>query len=174
MKGFKNYLVLGLIISLGSMVFLTGCFGNNQSGLTVDEPEITVEYLQNEYAEQLIRDGAEHVFGNISLSTDDDGNVNVHIKTKEFVEDDSQPNGFYIEDRNYEMDSVLAEEARCVFMAGGVSLPSIMNTSEFVTAYNADLEKYSANGNEEYAEYKLYDMYIMGDQVVLLIEKYIP
>ncbi|MFV0516503.1 MAG: hypothetical protein ACK5MV_03835 [Aminipila sp.] len=173
MKATKAKLCVGLIFALVLSASLIGCGDKNQSGLTIDEPEITVEYLENDYVEQLLRDGAEHVFGSVELIKNEDGSITVNIDAKEYVKDDNQPNGFYIEDRNYKMSSTLAQEARCTFLQDGVSIPQIMTTEKFVEAFNKDMEKHSTS-NPDYKNFKLYDMYIMGDQIELMLERYIP
>ena len=61
----RTVLVTFLIFILTSSLLLS-C-SSNQSGSTIDEPEITISYLKGEYSEQLLRDGAEHVFGTIDI-----------------------------------------------------------------------------------------------------------
>lgn len=163
MKITRTIMCVGLIFVLVLATLLVGCRDNNQIGSTVDEPEITVEYLEGDYVKQLLRDGAEHIFGNIIISKDEEESIVLNIEAKEFVKDSGHPNGFYIEDRNYSLSAVLSPEARCTFLSGDVSLPQIMSTEQFVEAYNKDAD-----------ENKLYDMYIMGDQIELILEKYIP
>ncbi len=174
MKRFIKVLCFVLVFILGTGVLLTGCIKKNQSGQTVDEPDITLKYLQNEYADQLIRDGAEHVFGSIELTEGENDVINVKITAKQYVEDESKPKGYYIEDRNYEVNTVLAEDARCAFISGKVSLPSIMSAEDFVKAYNKDMEDYARSDKPKEPVNKMYDIYIMGDQIEMIIEKYIP
>lgn len=172
----KNRIIvgIGLIFAFTLSMLLVGCGDKNQSGLTVDEPEITVEYLERDYVKQLLRDGAEHVFGSIELSKNEDNSIAVNIDAKQYVEDDSRPDGFYIEDRNYNLSTVLAAEARCTFIPYGVSLPQIMDTQQFAKAYEKDLAQYDGGAAESNENRKLYDIYIMGDQIELILEKYIP
>lgn len=171
MKTTRTFLCVGLIFVLVSTIFLGGCVDKNQSGSTVDEPEITAEYLEGDYVRQLLRDGAEHVFGSIELKEGEDDSILVDIEAKEYVEDSSQPNGFYIEDRNYSLSTVLSSEARCTFLSVGVSLPQIMSADKFVESYNKYVDEYTDKNN---SNPKLYDIYIMGDQIELILEKYIP
>lgn len=172
MKTTRTILCVGLICVLVLTMLLVGCGDRNQSGLTVDEPDITVEYLEGDYVDQLIRDGAEHVFGTIEVTQVDEETISVDIAAKVFVEDSSQLNGFYIEDKNYSLSKTLNPEARITFLTGEVSLPQIMSPTEFVKAYDEDLAK---NGDtEEYRDSKLYDIYIMGDQIELVLAKYLP
>lgn len=172
----KNRIIvgIGLIFAFTLSMLLVGCGDKNQSGLTVDEPEITVEYLERDYVKQLLRDGAEHVFGSIEILKNEDNSIAVNIDAKQYVEDDSRPDGFYIEDRNYSLSTILAAEARCTFIPYGVSLPQIMDTEQFVKAYEKDLAQYDGGAAGSNENRKLYDIYIMGDQVELILEKYIP
>ena len=151
-------------------VFIISCTGPHN---TIDEPEITVKYLTGEYADQLVRDGASVVFGSIELTEAEDGSTVVHIKEKEFVEDASEPNGFYIADKNLNSEYPLANEARATFFPVGENVSTAMGASEFIEATRQAYEELGA-GNPDYAAYTLYDIYIMGDQVELLLARYIP
>ncbi|QIB70116.1 hypothetical protein Ami103574_12790 [Aminipila butyrica] len=173
MKTMKAMMCVGWIVVLTAAMLLSGCGDKNQSGSTIDEPEITADYLEGDYVNQLLRDGAEHVFGSISLSEGADGSTTVQVAAKEYVEDPDQPNGFFIEDKNYSVSYGLPAEARCTFLSGGSSLPQVMTAEQFVKAYQEDVAEYSQK-NSGYANHKLYDMYIMGDQIELMLERYIP
>lgn len=167
MRTIRTIMCVGLIFVIALAMLLVGCRDKDQIGMTVDEPEITVEYLEGDYVKQLLRDGAEHVFGSIEFSKNEEDSIVLSIEAKEYVEDSEHPNGFYIEDRNYSISAVLTPEARCTFLSGDVSLPQIMSTEQFVEAYKKDVDE-NGGGN------KLYDMYIMGDQIELILERYIP
>lgn len=167
MRTIRTIMCVGLIFVIALAMLLVGCRDKDQIGMTVDEPEITVEYLEGDYVKQLLRDGAEHVFGSIEFSKNEEDSTVLSIEAKEYVEDSEHPNGFYIEDRNYSISAVLTPEARCTFLSGDVSLPQIMSTEQFVEAYKKDVDE-NGGGN------KLYDIYIMGDQIELILERYIP
>ncbi|MBN7774260.1 hypothetical protein [Clostridium aminobutyricum] len=168
MKTTKSIVCVGLIFVLAVAMLLPGCAKSNKSGQTEDEPQITVDYLEGDYVEQLVRDGAEHVFGTIELNQADDGTIQVNIAEKVLVEDSSQPEGYYIEDKNSNLSAVLGTGARATFLNGNVSLPQIMSSKEFVKAYQDNLTKNSGKNDS-----KLYDIYIMGDQIELILAKYI-
>lgn len=174
MKTTKARLCVGLIFVVAFTIIFGGCADKNQSGSTVLEPEITVEYLEGDYVKQLLRDGAVHVFGSIELSQNEDDSIVVNVEEKEYVEDSTLANGFYVEDKNTSLTTTLASEARCTFISKGVSLPQIMNTQQFVESFNKEMEEYGGTNNPDYKNEKLYDMYIMGDQIELILEKYIP
>ena len=174
-KAVKKNLLIGLLIVV-IVAMLTGCFNSNQSGATVDEPEITLEYLKGDYANQLIRDEAEYVFGCIDLNVAEDGTIMVEIDAKEYVNGDAdvQLEKAYIEDRNLSISTTLASEARCTFLQGKTTLPQIMTAEEFVEAYKSDVAKNGGEANPDYADSKYYDIYIMGGQIELILARYIP
>jgi len=169
----KLRLTILLTLSLAMMFTLAGCRDKSQSGSTYVEPDITVEYLSTEYAEQLLRDGAVHIFGTINIITDENGNPFLEIAEKEFVTDANQPNGFYVADKNLNSRYPLSFEARTTHLAGGTSIPTIMTSENFVKAVTSDLKLYGTS-NPEYAQYKLYDIYVIGEQVEMILARYIP
>lgn len=82
-----------LVLSLG------GCWKSDLSGGTYEEPEITLDYLITDFANQIIKDGAEKRFGEIdSILDNKDDTYTLTVLGKQFVEDSSQPGGFYIAD----------------------------------------------------------------------------
>jgi hypothetical protein len=97
----------------------------------------------------------------------------VDIREKEYVEDANQPNGFYIADRNLESTYYLSSVASATFFSGGSSEAQAMGYEEFVDAVWKDFFEFGID-NPEYQEYKLYDIYIMGGEIQLLIARYIP
>lgn len=56
-RAFKS-MFLSLLLCAALVMTFTGC-DDDTSGGTIDEPEITGEYLAGEYAQQLTTDGAE-------------------------------------------------------------------------------------------------------------------
>ena len=173
MKKAKRILTKQLLITLCTAVcaavFAAGCTGEQN---TIDEPEITVYYLTGEYAAQLIRDGAEVFFGTIDLVEDTDGEIMVDIREKEFVEDANHPQGFYIADRNLESTYYLSPEARATFFTGDSSSAKAMGYYEFVDAVWQELLEFGADDPGAPEHYRLYDIYIMGDEIQLLIARY--
>jgi len=159
-----------IILIISGLVFTAGCRGEQS---TLDEPEITAGYLSGEYAVQLVRDGAKSCFGSISIYEDEEGVIWVDVVEKEFVEDSKQPNGFYIAYKNLESTYQLSPEARATFIPGGKSAALAMGAYEFVGAVLSDIAEYG-NGNPEYEENKLYEIYVIGEQIELLVAWYIP
>ena len=158
------------ILITGGLILLAGCAGEQN---TIDEPEITAEYLASEYAAQLVRDGAKSCFGSIDIYEDEEGTVWVDVTEKEFVEDKNQPNGFYIAYKNIESTYQLSLEARATFLPGGSSAAVPMDALDFIEAVYRDLEEYGED-NPEYHDMKLYNIYAIDDMIELLIAWYIP
>ena len=63
----------GLLLTLCiiSVFIFAGC-GEEKSGNTISEPEITADYLDGEYADQLINDGAGTMLGTVSVEQSGD------------------------------------------------------------------------------------------------------
>ena len=161
------------VLCLTLILALSGCTDTGNTGNTLEEPEITVEYLSTEYKDQLLRDGAVYLFGSIEVITDENGNPYLKIAEKEYVSDPDMPNGFYITDKNLSHTYPISPEARTTHLAGGTSIPNIMDTERFVKAIASDLKLYGES-NPEFAQYRLYDIYLMGDQVEMILARYIP
>ena len=157
------------LISFAS-AFVTGCEGGRN---IPEEQEITVGSLSGEYAAQLVRDGASVIFGSIGLTEGEDGDVWVDIVEKEFVEDANHPNGFYIAYKNLESTYLLSPYAKATFLPGDGSVATAMEAGEFVGAVLSDVGEFGG-GDPGYIESKLYDIYIIGETVELLIARYIP
>jgi len=156
----KKIIILILIIvytTSFTAVLLTGCNGNmDQMG---NEPELSVDYLSGGYATQLIRDGASVIFGAVDIEEDEEGAILVTVGEREFVESPGRPNGFYIADKNLESIYQISSDARATYLSGSSSIAKVIGFDEFIAANHTD---------------KLYDIYIMGDQIELLIARYIP
>lgn len=164
---FKALILLMLTFAL----ILTGC-SSDQSGLTVDEPEITIDYLEGEYADQLIRDGAEYVFGTIDFEVaaggEETAGDKIIIAAKEYVVDPNYPDGYYIADRNKSYIAYMPAEARTTYIAEGASSAVIMSPYDFLTGVKND---YAAHESDllAFKESKLYHIYLMGDQILLIM-----
>lgn len=162
-----------LLICLSLLIAAFGCKASNKSGNTYNEPEITVEYLTTDYADQLMRDGAVHIFGSIEIFADENGNPFLNITEKEYVTDETQPNGFYIADKNLESTYPLSYEARTTHLTGDTSIPVILTSESFVKAIATDIKLYGSSA-PEYAQDRLYDIYVIGEQVEMVLARYIP
>ncbi len=153
-----------------------GCKNAGLVGNTYVEPEITVEYLTSEFSAQLVRDGADKQFGIIKNIVDNsNGSYMLTIDLKQFVSDASQPNGFYIADRNLTEDLYLGTNARAVFYPGGDSTKAICseNAKAFIDSLLDDRSVFSPN-NSEYENNQLFYFYVMHNEIVLIIQQYMP
>lgn len=160
-----NRKILAGILALSIVVFaafsLTGC--NKQHDI-IEEPDITVEYLSGEYADQLLRDGGECTLGTISTSKD--GEVyTATINSMVIVESDSEDDGYYIADKNVSTTASLDSNTRITYIDDEDATPKIVTLEEFVTSNDSD----SASGGQ-----KLYDIYTMGDSVLMILAKELP
>jgi len=169
---FVRMFILVLILSL-SVVFVSCSNGQNRSGQTIDEPDVTLEYLQGEYAAQLLRDGAQVVTGSIESVSENSGNYTLTINEKEISETNDierYPEGFYIADKNNTVVATFDQYTRSAFIPGNSSVATVLAPDEFWDSYKKDLADHSSD--ENYAKNKLYDIYIMGEQIVLMMSHY--
>ena len=168
----KNYAasrlsrILLIVLVFALAVSFTGCGGQKHK----NEPEITVEYLQGEYVEQLIRDGADVVFGTLDVTGSADSTpledseeapvtlTQFTINAKEYVTDESAENGYYIADRNKSYITYAGPETRIAFDFAGTGTLDIVTIDEFV---NHDISG------------KYFDVYLFDYQVLLIIERII-
>ncbi len=174
MKNLKDSRILKTTMSLILLCILllslcTSCT-SNQSGGTIDEPDITTDYLRGEYTEQLLRDGAEHIFGTIDIKQEGDetSSPEITVFAKEYVEDSSYPEGFYIADKNKTYITYMPDAARTTYLFEGASAEEILTPDEFVSAVSTD---YAAHEDDlsDFRESKLYDIYLMEDQILLIL-----
>lgn len=165
--------VIALSIAFAMLFMASGCTPSNQSGGTIDEPEITTGYLESEYKAQLLRDGAQELFGSPEVYINDEGMKCVIIHEKEFVKSDNYPNGFYIADKNISEEAFLSDEARITFLPGGASSAEVLTPNDFLSAYNNE-ENMHQDDSKEYYDTKVYHFYMFDDQVLLMLAQYIP
>ncbi len=170
----KKTALLALAILL--CLSLGGCWQSDLSGNTYVEPEITVDYLITDFANQIIRDGAEKRFGVISSVHDNkDDTYTLTVSGKQFVNDSSQPNGFYIADRNVDYELTLSKNVRSViFPTSDVADGQFfLNSSGFVQAFNDDFSSFLQETPVNETSYYFY-FYVMHDFVELVVQQYVP
>jgi len=154
-----NALFLIIICAAFVTVALTTGCGESMDQMG-DEPDFTADFLSGEYAAQLIKDGALVIFGVITAITEDeDGVITVEISEREYVEAQNHPDGYFIADKNLDSIHYLSSEASATFIPGGLTIPRAMKVDEFISVSHED---------------RLYDVYIMGEQIELLIARYLP
>jgi hypothetical protein len=169
MRNIKKIVCIFTVFAL--IVFSTSCDFQKKSGSTVIEPEITPEYLENEYSEQLLRDGAEYLFGNVSLKKTQDAQVEVTISAKELVED--YEGKILIENRNYEISYVLPQEARCTFRkpVDSKTEPDVLTGEQFLKAYEKEIKGMTLEQKKNYDNSQYYKIYVLNDQIELLLNE---
>ena len=146
--------ILLLAVSAILMMALTAC-GEEKSGNTIDEPEITAEYLHGEYSEQLLTDGASTMIGDVDITKDGDS-YTATITEKEVVPSSDYEEGYYIADTNISREVPLGLYARMTIFADGEE--TIVDADGFIEADGSD------DGIEE-----LYTVYLMGDSAELIL-----
>ena len=145
MRRKSKYVVLGLVLCLSMMLFLCGC-GEEKSGSTIEEPEITGKYLQEDYSQQLLNDGAETVVGYVTLDKLGEGDYSVHIS--------EYKDGYYIADNNVAKDVTLGAEGRIACQKGKEL--NVVSADDFIQDHND-------------GESQLYTVYLMGDSAELIL-----
>lgn len=156
-----------LVLFTATTLFGCGAMGNE------DTPEITPQYLEGDYAQQLMNDGAEKLLGSIALNKGDSGDIEMILHPKEIVEDDTQAGGFRIDSFALNRTFVIPDQAYITFLPKGESKdPQILTPSQFYTAVNEEYKEYNTNFSD-YGDHKLYDVYALDSQVLLILARYI-
>ena len=120
-------LLLALMtISIG----FAGC-GNNLS-----EPDITVDYLQGEFAEMLEKDGADIIIGSVDILEEND-TYKARITEKQVVSNDSKE-GYYLAETNNLYERVIGSDCRIVYFNGDT--PIVGNAKEFLKRHNGETD----------------------------------
>ncbi len=145
-----NGLLLALCII--SVFIFAGC-GEEKSGNTINEPEITGKYLQEEYSQQLLTDGAETMIGTVDIEKND-SSYKVTVTEKEVVPSSSYSEGYYIADTNLVTELTLGIDARIASLEDGELV--VETADEFIKSK---------------AEHKdqLFTVYMMGTSAELII-----
>lgn len=151
-KNIKSFIVCMVLCSVSVLMF-SGC-GEQKSGQTIDEPEITAEYLAGEYAEQLLTDGAEKILGTVTIQDKGENSYNVLVSERQIIPNSDYDEGFYIADNNITKEVALGYEARIACLHDGKL--SVETPEEFMKMQSSDHEQ-------------LYNVYIMGDSAELII-----
>ena len=138
------------------MFVLAGC-GEDQSGQTINGPEITGEYLAGEYSQQLITDGAETVLGAVTMEKSGEDSYSVHISEREVVANANYKEGYYVADNNITHDVSFGFDGRIACIENGELI--VKSPDEFIEEQDKD------SGDE-----KLYTVYLMGESAELILE----
>ena len=152
MKKSKRFALIVLSSLMLLLLLLAGC-GSDKSGNTINEPEITADYLEDEYANQLINDGAETMLGTVEIQKDGDS-YTAYITEKEVVPSSEYKEGYYIADTNISKELPLGMEARMTYDLNDEE--TVVSADEFI--------KYSSDNPD-----CIYTVYMMGNSVELIL-----
>lgn len=157
--------MLLFLLALCTFTLLFGCgaTGNEET------PEITPDYLSDTYSQQLINDGAEKLLGSMELSRSDAGDIQVVLHPKEIVSDDTQEKGYRIDSFALSRTLTLPEQAYITYLPDGETTdPRLLTPDQFFQTLEED---YMAHGNNfaEYGDHRLYDVYALDDQILLIM-----
>jgi hypothetical protein len=134
------------------MTLFVGC--GNKSGQTINEPEITGDYLAGEYSQQLLTDGADAVVGFVTIEKQDDNTYHLTLEEQEVVASDSYDDGYYCADTNICKEAdVTSDERIATYEDGSYQVGTI-----------EDLMKETSENSEA-----LYTVYFMGDSAELIV-----
>jgi len=152
MKKINKATIYALILCLIFAFSFTGC--GDKSGGTIDEPEITSDYLTEEYSQQLVTDGANVITGYVTITKQDSG-YSITLDEQEVIANSSYDDGYYIADTNVEQEASMYADTRIV----------CESDDELVVTSADDFAASHENDNDE-----LYTVYLMGNTAELIIE----
>ena len=155
MKRSKSLKFLIMTVLVLSLTVLAGC-DSDKSGNTIDEPDITVDYLHGEYSDQLMTDGASTMLGSVDVEQNGDTHT-VTVTEKEVVPNSGYEEGYYIADTNVSKEAEIGLYARMTCIVDGEE--TIVDAEGFVE--NEDAGKIDPDA--------LYTVYLMGDSAELIL-----
>ncbi|MCI9596740.1 MAG: hypothetical protein HFE75_05475 [Firmicutes bacterium] len=172
----RNSLALVLILSMIFVLclLLTGCEDDPGDHDNLEEPEITVEYLSGEYAEQLLRDGGESTLGTIEIEKDSEGACSLTVHSMVIVESSISDDGYYIADKNISNTVPLSSQAMATYIQSPDSPPEVIDLETFISKAQKDGEKAASKKKDSDPPEKLYNVYIIGGSALLLLAKELP
>lgn len=138
------------------MSALSGC-GEDKTGQTINEPEITGEYLAGEYSQQLLTDGAETVIGSVTMEKQGEDAYTVHISEREVIVNSNYKEGYYIADNNITHDVSFGFDARIACFENGKL--EVKTPEEFIKTQDKNVK-----------EEKIYTVYLIGGSAELILE----
>lgn len=169
-----------LSMTLLMTVLFSGCGQQINDNDIMEEPEITLEYLSGEYAEQILRDGGEDTLGTIEITNEgkdgsdgSEGTLSLTIHDMVIVESSITDEGYYVADKNLSSTVPLSPDAYVTYIKSREKGPEVMPLKEFLRLVQKDAEKQKSNGLEPGNE-KLYQVYIIGDTAVMILAKELP
>lgn len=118
------------------LVLITISIGFAGCGNDLTEPDITVDYLQGEFAEMLEKDGAEIVIGSVDILEEDGANT-ARITEKQVVASDSKK-GYYLAETNNIYERVIGSDCRIVYFNGDT--PIVGNAEDYIKYHNGETD----------------------------------
>ena len=146
----KKILIAAVVVCVAmAFVAFTGC--TNDEDQYVDDADITLDYLCDEYTEQLMRDGADTMLGSVDISNEG-GSYKVTVTEKEVVKNDDYDEGYYVAETNVVKDFGLGGYAKLVYTDENDE-DIIGNADEYIKKHNGEPDNlytvYYMNGNVE-------------------------
>ena len=148
MKCLKKLILITVALCL--FFTLTACSDENSDGNFGDMND--PEYLMTDFADQLLRDGANTLTGIVEV-TGTDGSYSVTIDQKKVVPSEDYDDGYYIADRNITDSYALSNDAVILVQKDGS--PSVCAIEDFIRDHSGDSSS-------------LYCVYLMGDTAQLI------
>lgn len=145
-KAIKTSLLTTVVCVLSLTIFV-GC--GTMSG---SEPEITAEYLMEDYSQQLMTDGAETMSGSLVM-VKSNGSYGLDFAELEVVPSSYDDDGYYLANTNIYKTATLGSDARIVLLEDDV--PVVSNADELIDENDDDT---------------LYTVYFLGSSAELIIE----
>lgn len=170
-KTFIRVSILSMALIL--TVLFSGCGEQDSDNDIMEEPEITVEYLTEEYAEQILRDGGEELLGTIELTGNPDEGYSLTVHSMIIVESSITEEGYYIADKNMSSSVPLDPDANLTYIKSKKKGPEIVSLQEFAQLAQEDSQKQKSGGVKP-GEEKLYQVYIIGGNSIMLLAKELP
>ncbi|MCQ2545295.1 MAG: hypothetical protein MJ144_02555 [Clostridia bacterium] len=118
------------------LALMTISIGFAGCGNDLAEPDITVDYLQGEFAEMLEKDGADIIIGSVDILEEND-TYKARITEKQVVSNDSKK-GYYLAETNNLYERVIGSDCRIVYFNGDT--PIVGNVKEFLKRHNGETD----------------------------------
>lgn len=168
-KKFAGLIILTVIFLLA--VSLCGCSGQDEADGhdVLETPELTVKYLSEEYSEQILRDGGKETLGTISINKGHDSKYSLTVHSMVIVESSITEEGYYIADKNISETVPLDPDADVTYIKDESIGPEIVQLDEFISLVQEDNAKAAVSGEE-----KLYDVYIIGGNALMILARELP
>lgn len=148
----KAFILAAVLVCVTLAITMVGC--SEDEDMHIDDADITVEYLTDEYANQLLEDGADTLLGTVAID-ETDGEYTVTVTEKEVVHNSDYKEGYYIAETNAVYDYGVGGYAKIVYEdQNGETVFS--NIDAFDELHDDDSEQ-------------LFTVYVMNDNVELML-----